>query len=77
MSIQHWCRTGAGRKEEIKSFQTKKSYQNRTIIKEVMSKNVHPAPVPDTVSDGCWTGAGGKEEIKSFQTKKSLSKSDH
>ena len=27
-------------KEEVKSFQTKKNYQNRTIIKEVRSKNV-------------------------------------
>ena len=33
IAYHHW-------KEEIKSFQTKKVDQNRTIIKEVMSKNV-------------------------------------
>ena len=62
MSIQHQCQTrcrmGAGQvpdaKRRSRAFKQKKVYQNRTIIKEVMSKNVHPAPVPD----GCRTGAG-------------------
>ena len=32
-------------KRRSRAFKQKKVYQNRTIIKEVMSKNVHPAPI--------------------------------
>ena len=56
------CRTGAGRvpdaKRRSRAFKQKKVYQNRTIIKEVMSKNVRPAPVLDAVPDGCRMGTG-------------------
>ena len=37
-------------KRRSRAFKQKKVYQNRTIIKEVMSKNVHPAPVPDDLT---------------------------
>ena len=42
--IQHYR---AIAKRRSRAFKQKQVYQNRTIIKEVMSKNVHPAPVPD------------------------------
>ena len=61
-AVPDGCRMGAGRvpdaKRRSRAFKQKKVYQNRTIIKEVMSKNVHPAPVPDVVPDGCRMGAG-------------------
>ena len=42
------------------AFKQKKVYQNRTIIKEVMSKNVHPAPVPDDPTPGA--GSSGTHQ---------------
>ena len=39
-----WCRTTI-RKRRSRDFKQKKVYQNRTLMKEVISKNVHPAPI--------------------------------